>query len=75
MITAALKSGIWEKGRKQQKFRAGCFGAGGAGTACTGADNVKNGRNQDSKSMTGLEFSYVPFPNVKIDCIKEMGKL
>lgn len=31
LITAALKSGIWEKGRKQQKCRActreGCFGA------------------------------------------------
>ena len=35
----------------------------------------KNGRNQDSKSMTGLRVFFVPFPNIKIDCIKEMGKL
>ena len=31
LITAALKSGIWQKCRKQQKYRpcarAGCFGA------------------------------------------------
>ncbi|EEU99236.1 hypothetical protein ROSINTL182_08865 [Roseburia intestinalis L1-82] len=39
--------------------------AGGAGTACTGADNVKNGRNQDSKSMTGLEFFLCSFSKCK----------
>ncbi len=35
----------------------------------------KNGWNQDSESMAGLEFFLCSFSNVKIDCIKEMGKL
>ena len=36
---------------------------------------MKNGWNQDSSLWQVWSFSYVHFPNVKIDCIKEMGKL
>ena len=30
---------------------------------------------ESSLQVYDRSFSFVPFPNVKIDCIKEMGKL
>ena len=60
-----------------EKYRpctgAGCFGAWGAGTTCTGADNVKNGWNQDSESMTGLEFFLCSFFKCKNWLYKRNG--
>ncbi len=50
------------------------FGAGGAGTTCTGADNVKmDGIKTRVYDRFGVFLMF--FSNVKIDCIKEMGKL